>query len=102
VTGAGWIPADLTQISGGSPLANLPVDPSSGSKSTNGALDGATPGRFYAFQCGNTVATALQYEIDANMESTKFSNAGGADVENTDGGSNANIYEIGTEPGLDL
>ncbi len=101
VDGTGWVSANLNNISGGSPLGNLPVDPSSNTATANAVLTG-TAGHFYAFQCGNTAATRLQYEIDANMESTKFSNTGTADVESTDGGNVASVYEIGTSPGLAL
>jgi prepilin-type N-terminal cleavage/methylation domain-containing protein len=99
VDGTGWVSANLNNISGGSPLGNLPSDPSANNAAAVATL--ATTGRFYAFQCG-TGTGALQYEIDGNMESAKFGNGGSADVESTDGGNNANIYEIGTDPGLDL
>lgn len=113
VDGSGWVSAGgdnptggvgattgFNLVSGGSPLGNLPTDPSGNSAASAAALTAA--GHFYAFQCGGTTASKLQYEIDANMESTKFSNGGSADVELTDGGNAALIYEIGTAPGLTL
>lgn len=104
VDGDGWVPLDLTAVSGGSPLSALPQDPSV--DDTN-ALDGATPGFFYAYQCANvnqTVGTVSgpAFEINANMESAKFGNVGSADVESTDGGNEPDIYEIGNAPGLVL
>lgn len=111
--GNGWVAVDLQQISGGSPLGTLPVDPSPVAAGTNSGLpEGA---RFYAYQCSSST-----YEINANMESTKFS-SGTSNVENSDGGTRACsgtgvsrcdavgtptkadlIYEVGTAPGLAL
>jgi len=86
VTGTGWVPVNLGSISTGSPLSRLPIDP----------INDVT--HFYAY----AQTASLTYEINANMESAKFANGGGGDVETTDGGSNANWYEIGNDPGLDL
>jgi len=36
------------------------------------------------------------------MESTKFGAGGGSDKVTTDGGSDNAVYEIGTDPGLNL
>ena len=47
-------------------------------------------------------ATANTFELTADMESTKFSQSGSSDVESTDGGNNAGLYEMGSDPGLDL
>lgn len=90
VTGNGWVDVNFNGISGGTaPLSKLPIDP----------INNAT--YFYGYACNNTLAT---WEIDANMESTKYANSGGNDVEiNTkDGGDNNNWYELGNDPGLDL
>ncbi len=99
VDGTGWVSANLGGISGGSPLSNLPTDPSAANAASAAALSAA--GHFYAFQCG-AASAALTYELDANMESTKFGNTGTADVESTDGGNVASVYEVGNDPGLDL
>jgi len=85
VDGSGWVAVNLGSISSGSPLARLPLDP------TNSAT------LFYAYGCGT--GNALNYELNATMESTKYKGGGGADVSSNtkDGGNsaNANIYEIG-------
>ncbi len=99
VDGNGWVPIDLTQISGGSPMPVLPADPSERNDASAQSKLSVT-GHFYAFQCG--AGATPTYEIDANMESTKFSNLGSADVESTDGGDQPAIYEIGNAPGLNL
>jgi hypothetical protein len=44
----------------------------------------------------------LTFEINANMESARYSRNGDNDVESTDGGNVADIYEVGIDPGLNL
>ena len=92
VDGTGWVPADLRNTSGGSPLAALPRDPRNNS---NAALTAA--GLFYAYQCDNTNRV---FEVNANMESTRYANGGADDVENTDGGNQSAVFEVGTNLGL--
>lgn len=87
VNGTGWVDVNLSQISGGSPLAKLPMDP----------VNSTT--YFYSYGCDDT---SDWYEVDSYMESAKFSNLGAGDVESDDGGTNANAYEVGNDPGLDL
>ncbi|MEZ4156963.1 MAG: type II secretion system protein [Candidatus Paceibacterota bacterium] len=87
IDGTGWVPVNLTNVPGGSPLPALPVDP------TN------TTTFSYTYQCN---ATNLTFEINANMESTRYANGGGDDVESTDGGDTAAVYEVGSDPSLDL
>lgn len=90
--GTGWIPVNLGLISSGTPISRLPVDPS-----PSQAGD-----RFYAYRTGapggvcTTGNTCTVFEINATMESTKFAQGGGADVENTDGGNRADLFEVGT------
>lgn len=86
VDGTGWVAVNFTQISSGSPLSRLPIDP----------INDAT----YAYAFKST--TSNTFEIDANMESDKYAKGGGADVESKDGGNDDNYYEIGNAPGLAL
>lgn len=82
----GWIPVDLSVLTAtGAPISAWPVDP----------LEDYTVGaeRFYAY----APAANNTYEINANLESTKY-----AGMEGSDGGNQAGLYEIGTDPGLDL
>ena len=90
VTGLGWVSVNFGQISSGAPLSRLPVDP----------VNDAT----YAYCYQSTSNSVLTYEINANMESTKYGQGGGGDVEDNskDGGNDANWYEIGNDSGLDL
>ena len=80
VNGNGWIRANLTQATGGSPLAALPQDPSNGTT------------YFYVFENDGT-----NFELNCNLESTKYSGK-----EQTDGGDSATWYEVGTDPDLNL
>jgi prepilin-type N-terminal cleavage/methylation domain-containing protein len=82
VSGTGWVPVDFTDISGGSPLPTLPQDP------TNDTT------YFYSYAASTTAAT---FEINANLESTKYSPL---ETNAKDGGNVNTIYEIGTA--LDL
>lgn len=82
VTGTGWVLVNFAGLSEGSPLSVLPKDP------TNDTA------HYYAYAADES---ANQYELNANLESTKYSAN-----EGNDGGNNANWYEVGNKPGLDL
>lgn len=79
--GVSWMPALIGVTPGGSPLSNLPVDP------TNSAT------RYYSYTCGPNNA----YELNARLESSYYSTE--TDLDGTDGGNNA-IYEVGTNLSL--
>jgi len=83
VDGTGWVPVKFTDISSGSPLARLPLDPTNVSP------------YYYGFAASTTVG---YFELDANMESTKYASGGSADVETNskDGGNNGTLYEVGS------
>lgn len=82
VDGTGWVKAGFSQISSGSPLARLPIDP------TNSGSYG------YAFKSN---ATGTLYELDARMESNKYASSSASVVANTyDGGNDNTFYEVGS------
>ncbi|TSD01961.1 MAG: Uncharacterized protein Athens071426_601 [Parcubacteria group bacterium Athens0714_26] len=87
VDSLGWIPVYIGGAVGGSPISVLPVDP------TN------TTTYFYSYACDNTNKT---YELDANLESARYIQDGSDDKESTDGGNVPTLFELGTDPGLDL
>ncbi len=58
VDGTGWIPVDLTKVTGGSPIGLLPVDPK----------NQTSTGSYYAYATDGT-----NYEITANVQSVKYS-----------------------------
>lgn len=78
VTGAGWVGINLASSTGGSPIARLPIDPTN-----NTTYD-------YSYK-GST--TNLTFELDAVLESTKYS---GMMANTSDGGDNASFYEVGS------
>ncbi len=89
VDGAGWVAVNIASTTGGSPLPRLPRDP----------VNTTSTGYAYGYSCDNTNKT---FELNANMESARYQNGGADDVESTDGGNNSGIYEVGTDPALDL
>jgi len=91
VAGSGWVPVDLASVPGGSPLSALPQDPLGDEASSTASA--------YTYSCDNT---NKWFELNANMESSRYASGGGDDVESTDGGSAYSIYEVGNDPGLDL
>lgn len=79
----GWLPVNFSQISYGTPLSSLPVDP------VNNAS------YYYAYAA---TSTGLYYfEIDAFMESKKYNASGTNDVVSTDGGDNNQVLEGGSK-----
>ncbi len=80
--GAGWVNVNLSLISGGSPIAALPLDP----------IQNAT--FYYIFRADGP---SMTFELNANLESTRHS-----PLEANDGGDNPNAYERGNSPGLVL
>lgn len=94
-SGAGWVRVDLGSLPDGSPLAALPKDPrntGTGSLATDG-------GMFYAYACKDSGATK-QYELNTRMESARYAKTGADSVEDRDGGTSDDIYEIGNALGL--
>ena len=88
----GWIPVNLDSISSGAPISALPIDPVApntiGTSNTTTSDD-----RYYAFLTdGSSV-----FEVNAVLESKKFLNN-----PDNDGGSHPDLYEVGTDPGLNL
>jgi prepilin-type N-terminal cleavage/methylation domain-containing protein len=84
----GWLPVNFSQLSYGTPLSALPVDP------VNNANN------YYAYAA--TTTGGYYFELDTFMESKKYNASGTNDVVSTDGGDNNKAYEIGNQPGLNL
>lgn len=83
VDGSGWVPINFTAISGGSPLGNLPIDPSNSSSS------GHANQLYYVYK-----ASSLSYEINTNLESDYYT-SGNTNKEDKDGGDATFLYEVG-------
>jgi prepilin-type N-terminal cleavage/methylation domain-containing protein len=84
----GWLPVNFSQLSYGSPLSALPVDP------TNNAN--------YYYSYAATTTNGYFFELNTFMESKKYNASGTNDVVSTDGGDNNKVYEIGSYPKLNL
>jgi prepilin-type N-terminal cleavage/methylation domain-containing protein len=98
-TAGGWIPINLSLVSSGAPIGQWPVDPAY-SLGTNTCASGNynnCAGHFYSYVPG---ATNNSYKLAAKMESTLYSSGGTGDVETTDGGTDPNMYEQGTNLAL--
>jgi prepilin-type N-terminal cleavage/methylation domain-containing protein len=95
VSGTGWIPVVLTNISSGAPIGQWPADPAFtlGSTGTGNSF----AGHFYSYMMSNTNNA---YKVTAKMESALYSNQGSSDLESTDGGTDLNMYEQGTNLAL--
>jgi prepilin-type N-terminal cleavage/methylation domain-containing protein len=85
VGGAGWVPVNFNLMTTRSPLNVLPLDP----------INNAS--YFYAYGASSS---NNGFKAIANMESTKYAQGGGGDVESTDGGSVPGVYESGSNLSL--
>lgn len=76
VNAVGWIPVNFSSISVGSPIGQLPVDPTEQTSS----------GLFYSYATNGS-----QYQLTARMESAKY-----LSLEDNSGGSDPTLYTQGT------
>ncbi len=81
VDGAGWIPVNLNNLTGGSPISNMPIDPIN----DNTEL-------IYRYACRKS---PLGFEADSALESTAFTVDDDKRIK--DGGNNSNRFEAGTD-----
>jgi prepilin-type N-terminal cleavage/methylation domain-containing protein len=79
IDGSGWVPVNLTEVSGGSPLATLPIDP----------INNVSQGLYYSYIGGS-------WTINSILESQKYLSANAK----TDGGADDARYETGPKPSL--
>jgi hypothetical protein len=92
----GWIPVNLSLISSGAPIGQWPIDPSYSAGSA-GQTGESSAARFYSYI---STSTNNQYKLAAKMESALYTDSGTGDLESTDGGTNKNMYEQGTNLAL--
>lgn len=99
---ADWMPVNFGAIPGGAPLSILPIDPRHGLTSCGGVQC------FYSYVADSLNGT---FELNANMESSRYACGGSDDAESTDGGNRplpggacdaTSVREVGNDPGLDL
>ena len=82
--GTGWIPVNFSNISFGSPLSSLPVDPINTTSSRN----------YYTYVSGGS------YELAATLEAAKNKLGGASDKVSSDGGDSTSLYEAGNNRNL--
>jgi len=98
IDGTGWVPVNLAGITGGSPISNMPLDPTNDVSITTGS-DTSTAAiinngaQAYRYACA---VTNVVFELNTRLESTAFGVGGTDDKASKDGGDNANLYEVGT------
>lgn len=95
VTGEGWVPVKLTDISGGSPIANMPVDPSNTVASNTVPVYTDLVYRYACSETGSSGKPSYVFEIDATLESDYYKVGGTDDKSAKDGGDNNTYYEVG-------
>lgn len=83
--GTGWIPVNLSQLSVGASLSELPRDP----------INDASADLYYTY-----VANGSSFELTAYPESSKYRNGGSGDVTSRDGGQYVQIIERGSRLAL--
>lgn len=87
----GWIPINFDTLTGGSPISNLPLDPTNAlvSPDTISSISNATLA--YRYACAQT---PLTFEISAALESIAYTSTD--NKMSTDGGNSSSYYEVGT------
>jgi prepilin-type N-terminal cleavage/methylation domain-containing protein len=88
VDGNGWVPIAFENLTAGSPISNLPIDPTNTVSSVS-AISGSD--LVYRYVCN---ASSTTFEIDAQLESNEYTVQN--DLRAKDGGNNSSMYEAGT------
>lgn len=94
VDGTGWIPVNLSAITGGSPISNMPLDPVN---TVAVATAPVSTDLVYRYACQSLAETGKPsnvFEINAQLESDAYTVTDNKRIR--DGGDNANYYEVGT------
>ena len=92
----GWIPINLSLISSGAPIGQWPADPAYSAGGSATCAAGTCNGQVAHFYSYETTSTNNAYKLAAKMESALYSATGTSDLESTDGGTDQNMYEQGT------
>lgn len=92
--GSGWLPLVFTWLPGGSPISNLPLDPTNQDIGTSPSATTLT----YRYICQTTGASGKPsnvFELGAVLESTAYTSDD--NKMQKDGGDSSSYYEVGTE-----
>lgn len=90
--GTGWIQVNFDTLIGGSPISNLPLDPTNALGTGDSASSISNATLAYRYACSQS---PLAFEIDAVLESSTYT-SGSDNKLTTDGGNSNNYYEVGT------
>lgn len=94
VDGTGWIPVKFTDIAGGSPLSNLPVDPTNTVTTKTAPTNADLVYRYTCQDAATSPAPSFVFELNAVLESTAYTSTDNKMAK--DGGDNDSYYEVGT------
>ena len=86
--GQGWVPVNFDGVPGGSPISNIPADPTNTIAAPGAVL---WTDLVYRYGCA---AAPLTFEIDAQLESEAYTVTDNKRVK--DGGNTATLFETGT------
>ena len=96
-SGTGWLPVPFTDMTGGSPISNLPVDPINKliyGSSTLAAVNADAAIYRYGCNTGASGSNRYTFEISSTLESEAYTVTD--DLRRKDGGNQLLYYEIGT------
>lgn len=89
--GTGWLPVNLDNLTGGSPISNMPLDPTN---AANDVANVASSSLMYRYACKKS---PLGFEVNARLESVAFGPDGEDNRAVKDGGNNPTLLETGTD-----
>lgn len=89
VNSTGWIPVNLSSLTGGSPIASMPLDPVNTLANTAAIAD---TDYMYRYACNNS---PIGFEMTAKLESNAYTIDDNRATK--DGGNNSTLYEVGTD-----
>ena len=91
--GTGWVPVNLNALIGGSPISNLPLDPTNTIGTATAPTSTDLVYRYTCQQKASGGKPSYVFELNAQLESDEFTSID--DKRTKDGGDNALYYEIG-------
>ncbi|NTW22637.1 prepilin-type N-terminal cleavage/methylation domain-containing protein [Candidatus Falkowbacteria bacterium] len=94
IDGNGWLPVNFGWLPGGSPISNLPLDPTNTIAAPNTPVATDLVYR-YTCQSAGGVKPSYVFELNAALESAAYTVDD--DKRAKDGGDNTAMYEVGTD-----
>ena len=94
--GTGWLPVNLSAITGGSPISNLPIDPTNSVATATAPVSTDLVYRYACVNTGTSPDPSAIFELSARLESQAFGPGGDDDKSAKDGGDNTAYFEVGS------